>query len=294
MINFGGIDQDYASWDASKVGILPVPYDLTTSYRSGTDNGPKAIIEASTQLELYDEELKMETYRIGITTMDELKVRDLPPEEMVKSVYEAGLHLVKAGKFPVVLGGEHTVTIGMVKALMERYQDLSIVQFDAHADLRDEYEDRKLSHACVGRRLSELGQLLQLGVRSLSQEEAEIIPRTTVKTINAADIIRGLTPEEGSDPVISLIPTLSDRTYITIDLDVLDPSIMPSVGTPVPGGLGWYEMLDLLKYLSSVKEIVGFDVVELSPISNNISPDFLAAKLVYRLIGYIFQRTENR
>ena len=282
MINFGGIDADYASREASKVGILPVPYDVTTSYRSGTDNGPKAIIEASTQLELYDEELKIETYRIGITTMDELKVRDIPPEEMLKSVYEAGLHLVKAGKFPVVLGGEHTVTIGIVKALMERYQDLSIVQFDAHADLRDEYEDRKFSHACVGRRLSELGQLLQLGVRSLSQEEAEIIPRTTVKTINAADIIKGSGIEK------EIIPTLSDRTYITIDLDVLDPSIMPSVGTPVPGGLGWYEMLDLLKYLSSVKEIVGFDVVELSPIPGNIAPDFIAAKLVYRLLGYIF------
>ena len=287
-LNFGGIDADYASREASKVGILPVPYDVTTSYRSGTDNGPKAIIEASTQLELYDEELKIETYRIGITTMDELKVRDLAPEEMLKSVYEAGLHLIEADKFPVVLGGEHTVTIGMVKALMEKYQDLSIVQFDAHADLRDEYEDRKFSHACVGRRLSELGQLLQLGTRSLSQEEAEIIPQTTVKTINAADIIKGSGIEK------EIIPTLSDRTYITIDLDVLDPSIMPSVGTPVPGGLGWYEMLDLLKYLSSVKEIVGFDVVELSPISNNISPDFLAAKLVYRLIGYIFQKTENR
>lgn len=282
-LNFGGLDPDDSSWETSKVCILSVPYDLTTSYRSGAKDGPRAIIEASTQLELYDEELCRETYRVGISTLDELEVADLSPEEMVESVYKAGLRLVEAGKFPVLLGGEHTIAIGMARALKERYQDLSIVQFDAHADLRDEYEDRKFCHACVARRLIELARLLQLGIRSFSQQEADYMKQSEVKTVACSDIIKGEACER------EIMTTTSDKVYITIDLDVLDPSIMPSVGNPEPGGLGWYDMLSLLRHLSSVKEVVGFDVVELSPIPDNISPDFLAAKLVYRLLGYIFK-----
>jgi agmatinase len=283
QLNFYDLEPEYSSWDSSKAVILSAPYEATVTYRSGAAKGPEAIIRASGQVELYDEELKKETYKIGINTLDELELADLCPEEMIEVIYRAGARVIKAEKFPVLLGGEHTVSIGMVRALKERYPDLTVIQFDAHADLRDKYEGSSFNHACTGRRLRELAPVIPMGVRNLSKEGAEFIDKSGIKIIFARQLIEQ--PQTAKD----VISSLGKNIYITLDLDVLDPSVMPAVGTPEPGGLSWYGMLQLFSLIASTKQVVGFDVVELAPIPDEIYSDFLAAKLVYRLLGYIFK-----
>lgn len=282
---FGGIEDEYASFKKSKVVILGIPYEKTTTYKTGTALGPQAIIEASRYMELFDDELNQETYKIGIHTMDAPEVENMAPEAMVERVYSLTQDILKSNKFPVILGGEHSVTIGAVKAVKEAYPDLSVLQLDAHYDLRDEYRGSKFNHACVGRRISEMCPLIQAGTRSLSKEEKDFLATQAngkVKSINVYDILD--TPL-WKDAISN---GLTNNVYVSIDLDIFDPSMMPAVGTPEPGGMGWYEMLDLLKEISKDKRIVGFDVVELCPIKDQIASDFLAAKLVYRFLGYIF------
>lgn len=301
---FGGIQEEYSNFKKAKVVVLPVPYEKTTTYKRGTRNGPLAIIDASTNMELFDEELNQETYKIGIHTMDALRVDGLSPEDMVERVKASTLEILKAGKFPMALGGEHSITVGVVKAFCETFENISTLQLDAHYDLRDEYLGSKFSHACVGRRLSELCPLVQVGTRSLSREEREFLDsvrkqsfreaekdkteedskssHTSIRCINVYEI---LDRPFWKDEVLSF---LTDEVYVTIDLDVLDPSLMPSVGTPEPGGMGWYDLLELLRSVTKEKKVVGFDVVELSPIKDRIAPDFTAAKLIYRFLGLIF------
>ena len=283
--NYAAIVEEYSGFKKSKVVIMQVPYEKTVTYKKGTVNGPAAIIEASKKMELFDEELNQETYKIGMHTMDPLDVKNLKPEDMVDKVYQATQELLKANKFPVTLGGEHSLSIGSLRAFKETYPNISVLQLDAHYDLRDEYFGSKFNHGCVARRISELCPLVQTGTRSLSKEEKDFLTNQAngrIKTINVYDILEMPLWKD----VIS--NSLSESVYITIDLDVFDPSLMPSVGTPEPGGIGWYETLDLLREVSKDKKIVGFDVVELCPIKDQVAPDFLAAKLIYRLLGYIF------
>ena len=276
---FGAIPYELADYSKSKIVILPVPYDGTTSYRPGARNGPGAIITASKALELYDSELN-KNFSEGICTLDELEVVN-SSELMNKRVYEAAKQLIEDGKTIVTIGGEHSISSAVVKALIEKHENLSVLQIDAHADLRDINGEDKYDHGCVARRIIELCPIVEIGVRSLGEEEANFIREKSVPVFWASDLDDDSWMEEA-------IGKLSDVVYVTIDMDCLDPSIMPSVGTPEPGGLKWYQLLRFMKKLSNTKRVIGFDVVELSPQPGNVAPDFLAAKLIYKLIGYFF------
>ncbi|MBU1062343.1 MAG: agmatinase [Candidatus Omnitrophica bacterium] len=281
-LSFGGVDNDLPSFKKAKAVILPVPYGKTVTYRKGTEKGPSAILKASDNLELFDGEINKEIYKIGINTLSPLKVNGLKPEKMIKVVEDKVFDIFKKKKFPVILGGEHSVTIGAVRAMKKHYKDLSILYFDAHYDLRDKHKGSRYNHACVARRLIEISPVIEAGVRSLSKEEFDFLPDKNVKVIKMLDMMKR--PDWEKD----VKKYLSKNVYISVDLDVLDPSIMPSVGTPEPGGMGWYGLLRGLRKIIADKKIVGFDVVELSPIKDMISPDFTAAKLVYKMLGYVF------
>ncbi len=279
--NFLGIPQEISEWSKARFVVLPVPYDHTTTFQSGTRKGPKAIIEASAYIELYDEELRMEPAESGIHTLDLLDVT-VDPEETLHRIQNVITEILRAEKIPVTLGGEHSITSGVVKALREKYKDLSVLQLDAHGDLRKEYQGTGLSHACVMRRITELNiDIVQAGIRSLSKEEAEYIQKAShVFTYYAADIVGR---DDWMDEAIS---HLSGNVYITVDVDVFDPAYVPATGTPEPGGLDWYQVIRFLNRVSQKSRIVGFDAVELCPIAGQVASDFLVAKLLYKLIGY--------
>ena len=279
-MNFGLLPEQYSSYDNASIVVLPMPYDQTSTWIKGADKGPEAVIQASANMELYDIETDSQVYLKGIFTDSPLQTA-LPPEGMANLVQERITQLLKDDKFPVIVGGEHSVSIGAVKAYAQKTKDMSVLQLDAHADLRDEYDDSKFNHACVMARIKELCPAVQVGIRSMDASEKQSID--TEKTFFAKDILYNT---DWIDKVISL---LSNNVYVTIDLDVFDPSIMPSTGTPEPGGLGWYDVLALLKDLGSDKNIVGFDIVELCPNENNKAPDFLAAKLIYKFLSYNFR-----
>jgi agmatinase len=236
-------------------------------------------------LELFDEELEVEPCRLGFHTLEPLEAMASGPEEMVRQIQAYAEPVVRANKFPVLIGGEHTVTLGMAQALRGIYPRLSFLQLDAHADLRDSFAGTRFSHACVGRRLAEIGPLVQVGVRSLSLEESLYLKSAAIKCFFWHHLAKP------SDWVEKVCQALSAEVYVTIDLDVLDPAIMPSVGTPEPGGLNWETLTQFLGRLAEKRRVVGFDVVELAPIPGLIAPDFLAAKLIHRFLGYIFARS---
>ena len=280
-LNYGGIEPPFSVRDRSKITVIPVPYDATTTYLPGTGNGPQAILDASAHMELYDEELAKETYRVGIYTHQPLPVSDKKPEEMLRVLSETVSSEMKTEKLPVILGGEHSLSLGAVRELVKIYPRLSVLQLDAHADLRDTYEGTPYNHACVGRRISELCPLVQVGIRSMSQEEADFKRTSPVITVFDHQL------KQGNYILEDVMGALTDDVYLTVDLDVLDPAIMASVGTPEPGGLGWYDTIWFLRTLCRQKRVVSFDVVELCPQAGYVAPDFLAAKLVYRIMGYI-------
>lgn len=274
--NFGGLEkQDYQS---SKVVIFPVPYESTTYYKSGTKEGPQAIIDASRHMELYDAELEKDISQVGIFTLPELEPSKDSPKETLLRVERVITKILSDKKFPLMLGGEHSITLGAVSAFKKKYpRNLSVLQLDAHTDLREKFEGTKYHQGSIMRRVRELNiSVTQVGIRSMSEEEAEYIKKEKIKNIFYAPKI----------PIERIIATLKKNVYLTFDLDALDPSIMPSVGTPEPGGLGWYETLQIIKKVAEKRRIVGADVVELCPIPGLIAPDFLAAKLVYKIIGY--------
>ena len=283
-IRYGGSDLNYVDFEKAKVVVLPAPYEGTVSYRKGTGNGPSAILEASSNMELLDEELNVETHKIGIHTMAPLDIADLSAQAMIEKVYQAEKDILSAGKFPVLVGGEHSVSIGAVKAAGDSFTEISVLHLDAHYDLRNEYKGSKYSHACVGRRMQEIAPLVQLGMRSSSKEEKDFLvaPNNIVRSISAYDILNDSLWDKKT------LEVLKEKVYVSIDLDALDPSIMPAVGTPEPGGLGWYMILDILRLVAQEKEVVGFDIVELAPLEGDITSDFLASKLIYRFLGYIF------
>jgi agmatinase len=278
--NFAGVPEPFCGFDFAKVAILPVPYDSTTEWHSGSRNGPKSIIESSYYLEWFDIELKKETYKVGIHTMPELEPAYNSPQTMTERVYQAAASLLDKSKFVVTLGGEHSISLGAIRAHVEKYPGCSVLQLDAHTDLRDEYLGTKYGHACVMRRTQELCPITQVGIRAISQEELEHVKATGLKPFFY---------EQGNTqlPIEEIIQTLPDNVYVSIDLDVFDPSIMSAVGTPEPGGILWNQALSLLSSVSKKRRIVGFDIVELCPDQGPSACSFLAAKLAYKLIGYI-------
>ena len=277
--NFAGLPEQYSRLDTSKVVILPVPYDGTAEWHSGTRDAPQAIINASRYMEMYDMELDREICTTGIHTLPPLEPVLSGPEEMVQTVYLAARHIIQQGKFPVMLGGEHTLTIGMAQAAKERYNNLSVLQFDAHADLRNEYLGTKYNHGCPMRRIMEFCPVTQVGIRTLGIEEQQFIKEHNLYPFY---MDRLLDPDATSQ----IISSLNRDIYITIDCDAFDPSIMPAVGMPEPGGMTWQQVLSILRAITKERNVVGFDVVELFPHEGPDACSFLAAKLIYKLIGY--------
>jgi agmatinase len=259
--------------------LVPVPYDGATSYRGGAREGPAAIISASRHLEDYDLESDQEPSKLGIYTHPEIEPHLGSPYEMVERVYQVVGPLVSMGKLVGVLGGDHSIAVGSVRACLEQYADMSVLYLDAHADLRDEYQGTKYSHACTARRIHEMAPLVQVGVRSLSTEEKDYISKQDIPVFLWDPPINIFQPE-------NIVSLLSDNVYVSIDLDVLDPSVMSAVGTPEPGGMVWQEIISLLRQVATSRRIVGFDVVELSPNEGPLACAFIAAKLVYKLIGH--------
>jgi agmatinase len=278
-MNYGDLPEKYSALGSSKIVILPVPFDATSTWGKGADKGPQAIIEASTNMEIYDIETDSEVHLLGIHTAEPIVVSD-NPDEMVQAVYKEVKNQRKKNKFVVTVGGEHSICIGAMKAHAEKFDDLTIVQIDAHADLRDEYMGSKNNHACVMARAKELAPVIQIGIRSMSVEESFGIEQGRV--FLARDI------NDNETWKYDMLSTLSNNVYITFDLDALDPSIMPSTGTPEPGGLLWYQTIEILRRISEKATIVGFDISELAPSPDVKAPDFLASKLIYKLLTYKF------
>ena len=284
-MNFGGIDPEYEAIEQAAFVVVPVPYDLTTTYQGGARKGPAAILEASCNMELYDEELDAESYRAGIHTVPPLEAVAAGPEGMLERVEEAIDGVFELGKIPVMLGGEHSITLGAVRAAVKRFPKLSVLHLDAHADMRSSYQGTPYSHACIGRRMKELCPVVQVGIRSMSVEEAVFLRKRTVPFFSAAAI------RKDRGWVGKVLRHLSRDVYISVDLDAFDPSVMPATGTPEPGGMLWYDVLDVIREVCRKRRIVGFDIVELAPIPGMVAPDFLAARLAYRMMGYLSKKS---
>lgn len=284
--SFMGLPQDERTYEAARAVIVPAPYDGTTTFRAGTREGPRAILAASRELEPFDEEIEAEPWEAGIATLEEVPVTVVSPREMVARVRTAGSLVLSSGKLPVLLGGEHLLSLGMIQAVVDRFPRVTILHIDAHADLKEEYQESAYSNACIMRHVHALAPLIQVGIRSLTREEHAFIRDAAIPCF------WGHALHHDPSWVDRVVSYLGEEVYISIDLDGLDPSIMPAVGTPEPGGLGWYELLRLLRRVARSRRVVGFDVMELLPIAHQVAPDFLAARLVYKMIGYIFM--DNR
>jgi agmatinase len=285
-INFGGIEEaEFSNLDTAQVFVLPVAYEGTVSYGAGTGAGAMAIIEASRNMELYDEETDAEVYKIGIHTLDEFRPLE-SPEAMMNGLYDRTKELLNREKFLCMLGGEHSVSAPVIRAHAEKFHNLSVLQIDAHADLRDEYDDTPHSHASIMARVVKDLRIpsVQVGIRSISADEARALDSGIPTKIFWAKDVVGRT-----DWIDSAIDSLTENVYLTIDIDGLDPSLVPTTGTPEPGGLGWYETLTLIRKLARKKRVVGMDLVEFSKTDNSDAPAFLCAKLVYKTLAYIFQ-----
>jgi agmatinase len=277
-MNFGGNEVVY-SYSESDIIIVPVPYDKTSTWMKGADKGPDAILEASVNLEFYDIETSSEAHLYGINTIDPVLEKETP-QKLVNAVYDKVLTLLSEKKFPVILGGNHTVSIGSFKAFSEYFENLTILQLDAHADLRQVYEGSELNHACAMARASEYAPVVQVGIRSMSVEELPFVEKDRIFYSHELYYDKGLYKKA--------LDKLTENVYITIDLDVFDPSIMPSTGTPEPGGPAYFELLHFMRDVIKTRNVVGFDIVELCPSATNKSPDFIAAKIIYQLLSYRF------
>ncbi len=281
---FGGALPDARGFDQSRAIVLPIPLDRTTSYVPGTRNGPHEILQASSHMELWDEELGVEVHRAGIYTLPEMELPfgELPP--LMDEIRRVATEVLTRDKFLVSLGGEHSITPPLVAAAAARHRGLSVLQIDAHADLRDSYMGTPHNHACAMRRALEYAPVTQVGIRSMSTEEAEAAPRLNTT------IFYDMSMRNDPRWIDKVVDTLSGPVYITIDVDGLDPAIMPATGTPEPGGLSWYEILALLRTTIERRTVVGADLVELSPVPGLMAPNFLCAKLVYKILTYRFYK----
>jgi len=283
-LNKGFLGPDLGSFEyaSSRFAVLPVPYEGTVTMGKGTSKGPGAIVGVSSEIELFDMEIGRDFSGAGFATLKPL-APGATPQEMVSRVEQAVRRILADGKFPVTLGGEHSISTGAVRALAARENGLSVLVIDAHADLRDSYKGSKHNHACASRRMGEYAPVVQAGLRNISDEEAAYAAREKIAQLWFEPSLRV------RDWIDRALSALSENVYVSIDLDGLDPSIMPAVGTPEPGGMGWLEIMDLLAQVSRRKRVVGFDVVELSPIKGLDAPQFLAAKLIYKFAGYVLR-----
>lgn len=279
MKNFAGIADKYAAQETAEVVLLPVPYDGTSTYGKGADKGFDALLDAAENMELYDIETNSEVYREGIYIAPTV-TEDSSPEAMCEAVKKAVQDYLKSGKFVTLFGGEHSISIGSIAAFKEQYSDLSVLQIDAHSDLRPSYNGSACNHACALHEASKTTNLVQVGIRSMDRVELPYVKQDNFFTMYKI--------RKQVNWIAEVIERLGKNVYITIDLDAFDPSIMPATGTPEPGGLLWYETLELLKEVMKSKNVVGFDIVELAPIEGATAPDFMAAKLYYKLLSYKF------
>ncbi len=282
-IRFLDLEERLSAYDPARAVVVPVPYERTVSYGHGTAAGPQAILAASTQVELYDDVLGSEPCEMGIATLPAMEHLPADPREALTVIErEVATHLAR-GKFVVTLGGEHSLTLGPVRAARAAHGEIGVVQFDAHADLRDTYQGTPYSHACIMRRVLELGlPTLAIGIRALSREEGVLIDERALTTVWGHELA-GLTAQRFA----SLLALLPESVYLTFDIDFFDPALVPATGTPVPGGGNWYPTLELLRELFAAKRVIAMDVVELAPHLVHPASDFLAAQLVYKCLGFL-------
>ena len=281
MKTYAGIDAEYALYETARTVLIPVPYDGTSTWGKGADKGPEAFLEASENMELYDIETDSEVYRTGIFLQDAITV-DESPDLMRQAVKESVSRHLEKGKFVTLFGGEHTISIGSIQAYAEHFGELTVLQVDAHADLRSSYKGEPINHASALHWASQNCNLIQVGIRSMDQSEKEFMD--PAKTFFAEDVAEA---DDGwMDEVLALC---RGPVYITIDLDGFDPSILPSTGTPEPGGLGWYQVLRLCRKVMDTGSVRGFDITELCPNASNRSSEFLAAKLYYKMLSYQYR-----
>ncbi|WP_375236312.1 agmatinase [Winogradskyella sp.] len=281
---YAGIPEEYAKLEHAKIVLIPVPYDGTSTWQKGADNGPKAFLEASENMELYDIETDSEVYKNGIYLTESITV-NATPEAMADAVHQETKSYIKKNKFVTIFGGEHSISIGTIRAFNEMFSNLTVLHIDAHADLRKSYEGSSCNHACAVYEASQNSNLIQVGIRSMDIKEKSVMDLD--KTYFAHDMA---IDDSWMD---SAIDQMTDNVFITFDLDAFDPSILPSTGTPEPGGLLWYETLDFLKQVFADKNVVGFDIVELCPNDVDKSSDFLAAKLYYKMLSYKFKNDDK-
>jgi agmatinase len=289
-MNFGGIaEEEFSSFEGARVLVWPISYEGTVSYGTGTGRGAEAIIDASRNMELYDEETDAEVYKLGIHTLSESPSVE-PPARMMESLLERARELVGSGKFITMIGGEHSVSAPVIRAHSERYDNLSVLQIDAHADLRDEYDGTPHSHASIMARVTRDMRLpsVQCGIRSISAEEARALDQLPTRIFWAKDIVGR------SDWWETAVDSLTENVYLTIDIDGLDPSLVAQTGTPEPGGLGWYETIGLIRTLARSKRVVGMDLTEYSYVEGYDASAFLCAKLIYKTLGFIFEEQTMR
>jgi agmatinase len=283
--NFLGLPPRYSDYRRARFAVLPIPYDSTTSFQAGTREGPAAIIRASQQVELFDEELETECHKAGVATLDPLMPNMAGPKAMHEDVFAAAKRIVRDGKFLIGLGGEHSITSGLVRAVMTKHKKLSVLQIDAHLDLRDSWEGSPHSHACVMRRCLELGaNIVPVGIRNVSLEERRFLKRRKMEVVTARQC------HTDDDWVDRVLNGLGETVYVTIDIDGFDPSFAPGTGTPEPGGLDWYQVTGLLRLVAAEKTVVGADVVEVMPLPGQAVTEFLAARLTYKLLSYVQTR----
>ncbi len=279
--SFMGLSGKLGDYRFARYVVLPVPYDGTVSFQSGARNGPLAIINASRQLELFDYKLGKDVHKKGVATLDPLEPDVRGPKYMVDTIYEVGKRIVKDGKFLIGLGGEHIITAGFVRSVKSRYRKFTVLQIDAHLDMRDEYQQSKYSHACVMRRVHELGiGSVSVGTRNVAEEEYRYIKANKIPVFFAEDICSGKVSVE---KIVESIGT--SKVYISVDMDGFDPAYAPGVGTPEPGGLDWFVVEELLEKVADSKEIIGMDVVETMPLPYQVVTEFLASKVIAKVIG---------
>jgi agmatinase len=277
--NFAGIPDRYAKLDSSSVVLIPVPYDGTSTWQKGSDKGPEALLEAAGNMELYDIETDSEVYQQGIYLADAI-TENSSAEAMVEAVHAQAKMYINKNKFVTLIGGEHSLSIGSIRAFNECFHNLTVLQIDAHADLRKEYEGSAFNHACAMHEASQTTNLIQVGIRSMDASEKSVMD--SEKVFFAHEMALNDTWMDAA------IDSMTDNVFITFDLDAFDPSIMPGTGTPEPGGMLWYETLEFLRLVFAEKNVVGFDIVELCPLGDEKSSEFLAAKLYYKMLSYKF------
>jgi len=281
-MTYAGIPEKYSILASAKIVLITVTYDGTSTWVKGSDKGPDAFLDASANMELYDIETDYEVYKKGVFLADPV-TENSSPEKMVEEVYKTALNYLNKGKFVTLFGGEHSVSIGSIRAFREKFDNLTVLQFDAHADLRKEYEESACNHACAVHEAQITTNLVQIGIRSMDVEEKQYMKKENCFFSHQIHA----NPNWMNDA----LGKITDNVFITIDLDAFDSAIMPSTGTPEPGGLNWFQIIDFIRLVVQHKNVVGFDIMELCPNKSNKAPDYLAAKLYYKILSYVFKKS---